>query len=134
MAHDAAFDVGSTILPEAPLETPLADAESTGTGPVSNLAALLDQFTANITNPDAHTVGSFAETIEALHSELALLARHFGAGHAALSGAHEAAHCDDHMFADAFADTAADATDDGTTGPGIAAAEELEHLCRQFSG
>jgi hypothetical protein len=46
---------------------------------VSNLAALLDSFTASLANPDASSVGEFAGTVQALHSELAMLAGHFRA-------------------------------------------------------
>ncbi|MBX9926856.1 MAG: hypothetical protein K2Y05_10900 [Hyphomicrobiaceae bacterium] len=48
-------------------------------GPQSNLANLLDRFTVSISDPEAHTIGSFAETVQALHSEFAMLARHFEA-------------------------------------------------------
>lgn len=47
--------------------------------PSSSLATLLDRFTASLEEPEAHTIGSFAETVQALHAEFAMLARHFGA-------------------------------------------------------
>ena len=86
----------------------------------SNLAALLDRFTAAVTNPEAETIGSFAATVDALHGELAMLARHFGAD---VEAAQEAIDLDD-----CFPDTtgAVDYT-------GIYEAEELEHLCRELS-
>ena len=94
--------------------------------PVSNLAALLDQFTANITNPQAHTVGSFAHTIQALHSELSMLARTFGAEAQTVDG-------QGLEFVD-FDDTPEDGgAPSEPVEPGIAAAEELEHLCRELS-
>lgn len=94
--------------------------------PVSQLAALLDQFTANITDPDAHTVGSFAHTIQALHSELAMLARNFTDEAPSLDG-------QDLEFFD-FDDISDDLTSTSEPiEPGIAAAEELEHLCRELS-
>lgn len=53
----------------------------------SNLAALLDRFTGGLADPDAHTIGSFADTVQALHAEFAMLARHFEAAaeHSAIS-------------------------------------------------
>jgi hypothetical protein len=110
----------------ADIETATAIETSDEFVPVSHLAALLDQFTANITNPEAHTLGSFAHTIQALHSELAMLARNFGGEAPSVDG-------QELEFFD-FDDVSDDVT---TTSepiePGIAAAEELEHLCRQLS-
>jgi hypothetical protein len=104
-----------------------ADVESTDEFvPVSHLAALLDQFTANITDPEAHTLGSFAHTIQALHSELAMLARNFGGEAPSVDG-------QELEFFD-FDDVSDDVTSTSEPiEPGIAAAEELEHLCRQLS-
>jgi len=45
----------------------------------SNLADLLDRFTCSVTAPETQTIGAFAETVQALHAEFALLARHFEA-------------------------------------------------------
>ncbi|MDZ4842658.1 MAG: hypothetical protein SH859_11040 [Hyphomicrobium aestuarii] len=45
----------------------------------SNLADLLDRFTGSINAPETQTIGAFAETVQALHAEFALLARHFEA-------------------------------------------------------
>lgn len=87
---------------------------------VTNLAALLDQFTQNVTQPDAHTVGDFAATVSALHGEFAMLAHHFGA----IAWEPEVIDFND-IFpsgADAGLDTA-----------GVAADEELEHVCRELS-
>ncbi len=50
-----------------------------GPTPQSNLATLLDNFTDSIADPEAHTIGAFAQTVQALHAELAVLARHFEA-------------------------------------------------------
>jgi hypothetical protein len=87
----------------------------------SNLAALLDRFTDSVTAPQAHTVGDFSETIQALHGELAMLARHFGAGFDADAEVLE--------FDAIFPETAANLPIE----PGLAASEELEHLCRELS-
>ena len=80
----------------------------------TNLAALLDRFTASVTNPEAHTVGDFASTVGALHGELNMLAHHFG-GEMHVS--------DDVDFDEVFP---AEST-------GLAAEEELHHLCWQLS-
>jgi hypothetical protein len=90
----------------------------------SNLAALLDQFTATISNPQSHTVGTFAQTVEALHGELTMLARHFGA---------EAYSSEDVGFDLHDGENYTVGTDEQPIEPGIAAAEELEHLCRELS-
>ena len=86
----------------------------------TNLAALLDQFTQNVTQPDAYTVGDFAATVGALHGELAMLAHHFGAS------AWEPEVID---FNDIFPG-GADASLDMA---GVTADEELEHVCRELS-
>lgn len=88
--------------------------------PTTNLAALLDRFTQSVTEPDAHTVGDFAATLGALHGELAMLARHFGAGSDASMDA---------AFDDIFPMEATIAAVE----PGLAASEELQHLCWQLS-
>ena len=88
--------------------------------PVTNLAALLDQFTRSVMQPHIHTVGSFATTIGALHGELAMLARHFGAGIS------ESEAID---FDDIFPDEALQ----GPKTSGVAADDELEHVCRELS-
>lgn len=49
------------------------------TAPGSNLAALLDRFSAAVETPEENTIGAFAETVQAIHAEFALLARHFEA-------------------------------------------------------
>ena len=85
----------------------------------TNLAALLDQFTQSVTQPHDHTVGDFAATVGAIHGELALLARHFGAG------ASEPEVID---FNDIFPHDAELSMDD----VGVAAEEELEHVCREL--
>lgn len=95
--------------------------------PASNLAALLDRFTAGINNPDAETVGSFAATVEALHGELVMLARHFGAG---ADSEADTEHID---LDDIFPDTPSHSITFEPHEPGIAADEELEHVCRQLS-
>jgi hypothetical protein len=108
--------------PEPP-QSSIPSSDDVGAAPASNLAALLDQFTASVTNPDGHTVGAFAHTVQALHSELALLARHFGA---------EALATDDFGF-DVADDESSIAPSELPIEPGIAASEELEHLCRELS-
>jgi hypothetical protein len=89
----------------------------------SGLAALLDRFSASVLEPESHTVGDFATAVQSLHSELALLARHFGA--------------DDALLADAlnFDDTesAGPCPADVEAYAGIAASEDLEHACRLLS-
>ena len=95
--------------------------------PSSNLAALLDRFTAGISNPETETVGSFAATVEALHGELVMLARHFGAG---LDAGADAEHID---LDDIFPDTPSNEIAFDRHDPGIAEDEELEHLCRELS-
>lgn len=93
--------------------------------PISNLAALLDRFTQSVTKPESHTVGNFAEAVQALHGELAMLARHFGA---------EAyAPAEQIDFDDIFAEVSASSADEIPLEPGIAQSEELEHLCRDLS-
>lgn len=118
-------------MPNAP-GTTLEDATCVGevdvqshepVSPPSNLANLLDRFTSAVTNPEAETVGGFAATIDALHAELAMLARHFGADAGAVG---EAIDLDD-----GFPDT--ELTTGHTDYTGIAGAEELEHLCRELS-
>lgn len=89
--------------------------------PVSNLAALLDRFTSAITNPDAESVGGFAQTVKALHGELAMLAGHFG-----VDAGSDAGELID--FDAIFPDGAFAAVE-----PGIAADEDLEHRCRELS-
>lgn len=88
--------------------------------PQSNLATLLDRFTAAVTTPESETIGSFAATVDALHGELAMLARHFGAD---VEAAQEAIDLDA-IFPD---------TPDAADYAGVAEAEELEHLCRELS-
>ena len=79
-----------------------------------NLAALLDRFTASVTDPNAHTVGDFASTVGALHGELNMLAHHFGGGMRLV---------DDVDFDEIFPQE--------TTG--LAAEEALQHLCWKLS-
>ena len=105
-------ELGLVLTPSSPL------------APASNLAALLDRFTDGITNPDTQTIGSFAATVDALHGELVLLAHHFGGGVAAASDVID--------FDDVFPDVTPSAGEQ--IEPGIAASEELEHLCRELSG
>ena len=93
--------------------------------PISNLAALLDRFTQSVTAPQSHTVGDFAGTVQALHSELAMLARHFGAE------AHAPTEQID--LDDIFPEYASSASDEIPLEPGIAESEALEHLCRELS-
>jgi len=117
-------------------ETPLYPAVTGETGegralstrppaPASNLAQLLDSFTQAMTRPEQETIGGFAATVEALHGELAMLAHMFGA-QAHLDGASEQAQFDD-IF------PGSPATGHEELEPGIAEAEELEHLCRELS-
>ena len=99
--------------------------------PGSNLAALLDRFTGAITNPANETIGNFAGTVDALHRELAMLARHFGAE---VEAAPEALDLDD-IFPDV---TSIDAGEPysaaiAPASTGAADAEELEHLCGELS-
>ncbi len=88
--------------------------------PVSNLAALLDRFTHAITHPEDETVGNFAQTVEQLHGELALLAGHFGISDG---------ECDLIDFDAIFPEGAPEAVIE----PGLAAGEELAHLCGLLS-
>jgi hypothetical protein len=88
--------------------------------PTTNLAALLDQFTQSVTQPHAHSVGEFAATVGALHGELAMLARHFGA---------DATEPETIDFDDIFPLDGALSKDF----EGVAAEEELEHVCRELS-
>ena len=88
--------------------------------PITNLAALLDSFTQSVTDPGRHTVGDFAQTVGALHGEFAMLARHFGA---------ETASSQEIDFDDIFPDVQIKIAIE----PGLAAAEELEHLCWSLS-
>lgn len=92
--------------------------------PISNLAALLDRFTTSVTQPQAHTVGAFADTVQALHGEFAMLARHFG-GETQVRA--ETIDFDD-IFPQACAGEAEIPLE-----PGIAVSEALEHLCRELS-
>ena len=87
--------------------------------PASNLAALLDRFTAAVTHPEAETIGSFAATVDALHSELVMLAHHFGAD---VDPAQEAIDLDA-IFPDTL----------DTDNTPIAEAELLEHFCRDLA-
>ncbi len=95
MEIDASMNVCDATTQERASRTPFSDpaaldhavaggeisaataAEPGVVAPASNLAALLDQFTASVTEPEAHTIGSFSETVQALHAELAMLAHHF---------------------------------------------------------
>lgn len=88
--------------------------------PASNLAVLLDRFTAAVSHPEAETLGSFAATVDALHGELAMLARHFGAD---VEASEEAIDLDA-IFPD---------TPEAEEYAGIYEAEELEHVCRELS-
>ena len=122
----------STLRNDEFARTPRLDndtAEAADVQPGSNLAALLDQFTASITNPGAHTVGSFAHTVQALHGELALLARHFGADAADFDALDSGFDADG--TGGAFPEGASPPAE--ALEPGIAASEELEHLCRELS-
>ena len=132
MAVEHAIEASSRAA--APVTTALDITESQPTAPVSNLAALLDQFTANITNPGAHTIGSFAETVQALHSEMTLLARHFAsvAQHTEFQHTEALDAAAGIDWDDAFGDSS-HAIDEQPIEPGLAASEELEHLCRQLS-
>jgi hypothetical protein len=93
------------------------------------LATLLDRFTASVLDPDAYTVGDFAGTVQSLHGELAMLARHFG-----VNGALSADGFDGEAFD--FDDLDADAVTpfDVADYAGIAESEALEDLCRTLSG
>lgn len=95
---------------------------------VSNLAALLDSFTASLANPDASSVGEFAGTVQALHSELALLAGHFRA-----NGELQEQHFD---FDILFPVNAATEVQPPVLDPayhGVLAEAELEQLCQILS-
>ncbi len=95
---------------------------------VSNLAALLDSFTASLANPDASSVGQFAGTVQALHSELAMLAGHFRGDGA--SQDHET------DFDDVFPVNVAQAGAVPVLDPafhGVLAEAELEQLCQNLS-
>ncbi len=80
----------------------------------TNLAALLDRFTASVTDPNVHTVGDFASTVGALHGELNMLAHHFGGGMQLV---------DDVDFDEIFPQEST----------GLAAEEALQHLCWKLS-
>ena len=73
------FGVGAMAINDERDVTGESPANGATVGPQSNLASLLDRFTVSISDPEAHTIGSFAETVQALHSEFAMLARHFEA-------------------------------------------------------
>lgn len=78
MAQDAIADVANESALAASGMAIVAPLEAPGDPLlVSNLAALLDRFTASVNDPDGQTVGDFASTVDALHGELAMLARHF---------------------------------------------------------
>ena len=110
----------TTLAPASDDTTPPRDREAGAVLPATNLAALLDQFTQHVTQPQAFTVGDFASTVGALHGELAMLARQFGIGSNAQSTID---------FDDIFPELAA--LDPAMAG--IAAEEELEHACRELS-
>lgn len=95
---------------------------------VSNLAALLDSFTASLANPDASSIGEFAGTVQALHSELAMLAGHFRA-----NGELQEQPVDfDILFpVNAAAEVQAPALDPAYHG--VLAEAELEQLCQMLS-
>lgn len=80
----------------------------------ANLAALLDRFTANVTDPQAHTVGDLAQTVGALHGELNMLAHHFG---------NDLHMTDDVDFDEIFPHEST----------GLLAEEALHHLCWKLS-
>jgi hypothetical protein len=95
---------------------------------VSNLAALLDSFTASLANPDASSVGEFAGTVQALHSELAMLAGHFRAN----GEIQEQAVDFDILFPiNAAAEAQAPVLDPAYHG--VLAEAELEQLCQMLS-
>lgn len=50
---------------------------ASGDAPSRELATLLKRFNTAVADPERHTIGGFAETVMALHAELALLAEHF---------------------------------------------------------
>lgn len=95
---------------------------------VSNLAALLDSFTASLANPDASSVGEFAGTVQALHSELAMLAGHFRANGELEDNAVD--------FDDVFPVNVVQAGAEPLLDPayhGVLAEAELEQLCQLLS-
>ena len=92
----------------------------------SNLAGLLDRFTRSVTGAASHTVGEFAATVEALHSELSMLA---GSVQHRIHTAPQNAPDFDDIFP---GDTNEPASYDPAY-HGIAASEELEHACRQIA-
>lgn len=117
LTADHSFSADTTDHVAATQQTPAVIAQP---APISNLASLLDQFTQSVTMPHAHTVGHFAQTVGALHGELAMLARHFGA---------EANALEEINFDDIFPDGAPEAGEP----TGLAAEEELEQVCRELS-
>jgi hypothetical protein len=93
----------------------------------SPLAALLDRFTESLANPETATVGDFAGSVQALHSEFALLARHFRH-----DGPSEVELIDFDVIFPEHGETASAATLDPAY-HGVAAEAELEHLCQTLS-
>jgi hypothetical protein len=119
-------------LPARTVLEPYADTQRPAAAP-SPLAALLDRFTESLANPDTTTVGDFATSVQALHGEFALLARQFR---------HDTPlDAEPIDFDDIFPDLGdIQATGVAPISPvldpayhGIAAAEELEHLCQTLS-
>ena len=92
----------------------------------TNLAALLDAFTDSLANPDRATVGSFAGTVQALHGELAFLARNFRDDGDAAAEA-----IDFDAIFPANGETQALELDPAFHG--VMASDELEHLCLTLS-
>jgi hypothetical protein len=95
---------------------------------VSNLAALLDGFTASLANPDASSVGEFAHTVQALHSELAMLAGHFRA-----NGDIQEPAVDFDILFPVNAAGAEQAPPRDPAFHGVLAEAELEQLCQMLS-
>jgi hypothetical protein len=124
-----AMEPGTEFVVEHDYSSETRPPEVTGrlAGAPSPLAALLDRFTATVTDPEAHTVGDLAETVQALRGELAILAGHFGASDFCQADAGA------YSFDALFASDGETAHFEPPVEPGIAASEELEHLCRELS-
>ena len=58
-------------------EEPIHREQSAAPSAGSHLAARMNRFTDGVTDPAAMKIGEFAETIQALHAELNMLAHHF---------------------------------------------------------
>jgi hypothetical protein len=118
----AASNLGEPASAEVSAPSPAA--------PAGGLATLLDRFTASLDNPQTHSVGEFAQTVQALHSELAFLA---GTARASRGSQTDEIDFDAIFPVEVQLARAIDGGLDDHHPDSIYSGEELEDLCRRLS-